>query len=131
MAGEGGGNWECRPQRAEYVRCRCTPRDVALDAFSPSPYLSAVMNRLLLTLLALLTGFAAQVSPAQATVRGGGEAEIASVQAVRAVRLGQQVAVRAAGQSVMDDAQLGETAAMARLDLTVLAVRIGIDRARE
>lgn len=105
--------------------------EVVLDASRPSPYLSAVMNRLLLTLLALLTGFAAQVSPAQAAVRGGSEAEVASIQAVRSVRLAQQVAVIAFGQDVADDAQLRETAPLVRLAVTVPAVHIGIDRARE
>jgi hypothetical protein len=89
------------------------------------------MNRLLLTLLALLTGFAAQVSPAQAAVRGGNDAEVASVQAVRAVRLAKQVAVSASAQGVADDAQRFETTPLASLDVTVLAVRIGIDRTRE
>lgn len=89
------------------------------------------MNRLLLTLLALLTGFAAQVSPAQAAVRGAGEAEVASVQAVRAVRLARQVAVRAVGQSVAADAQLFGTVPLATLNVAAPAVRIGIDRARE
>lgn len=89
------------------------------------------MNRLLLTLLALLTGFAAQVSPAQAAGRAGGEAEVASIQAVRAVHLAQQVAVRAAGQDVADDTPLRETAPLASLDVTAPAVRIGIDRAHE
>lgn len=89
------------------------------------------MNRLLLTLLALLTGFAAQVSPAQAAVRGGGEAEIASTQAVHAVRLARHVAARTVAQSVANDAQLREATPLVSLDLAVLAVRIGIDRARE
>ena len=89
------------------------------------------MNRLLLTLLALLTGFAAQVSPAQAAVRGGGDAEVASIQAVHAVRLARQVAVRAVGQSVANDAQRRDAAPMASLGVAVPAVRIGIDRARE
>ena len=105
--------------------------DAVLDAFRPSPYLSTAMNRLFLTLLALLTGFAAQVSPAQAAVRGGADAEVASVQAVRSVRLAQQVAVSAAAQGVADDSQRLETAPLASLDVTVQAVRIQIDRARE
>lgn len=105
--------------------------EVVLDASRHSPYLSAVMNRLLLTLLALLTGFAAQVSPAQAAVRGGSEAEIASIQAVRSVRLAQRVAVSVVARSVADDAQVRETVPLASLDVTVPAVQIGIDRARE
>jgi hypothetical protein len=105
--------------------------EVVLDAFHPSPYLSAAMNRLLLTLLALLTGFAAQVSPAQAGVRSGGEAEVASIQSVRAVRLARQVAVSAVQQSAAYDARLRDAVPMARLDLATPVVRIGIDRARE
>jgi hypothetical protein len=89
------------------------------------------MNRLLLTLLALLTGFAAQVSPAQAALRGDSGAEVASIEAVRSVRLAQRVAISRAVQSVADNTLLREAAPLASPDITVLAVRIGIDRARE
>jgi hypothetical protein len=89
------------------------------------------MNRLLLTLLALLTGFAAQVSPAQAAVRGSGEAEIASTQAVHAVRLARHVAARTVAHSVANDAQLRDAVPLVSLDVAVPAVRVGIDRARE
>lgn len=104
-----------------------------LDASVPDPYLSAAMNRFLLTILALLTGLAAQVSPAQAALRSGGEAEVGSVQAVRgAVRLARQVAVLAAGESsVPVFAERSETAPLPRFGLAYVGVRIGIDRARQ
>lgn len=96
-------------------------------------YLSRAMNRFLLTMLALLTGLVAQVSPAQAALRAGGEAEIGSVQAVRsAVRLARQVAVRVAGESTVPAlAERDDAAALPRFGLAQNAVRIGIDRARQ
>lgn len=49
------------------------------------------MTRLLLTLLALLTGLAAQVSPAQARICAGGETVIGAVEgAVASVRVAVQ-----------------------------------------
>lgn len=41
------------------------------------------MNRILLAILALLTGLAAQVSPVQARMGGGSETEIGAVEGVR------------------------------------------------
>lgn len=41
------------------------------------------MNRLLLALLALLTGLAAQVSPAQARMSGASDTEIGTVEGLR------------------------------------------------
>ena len=41
------------------------------------------MNRFILALLALLTGLAAQVAPAQARMCGVGEAEIGSIEVAR------------------------------------------------
>lgn len=102
-----------------------------LDAFSPSPYLIAAMNRFLLTLLALLTGFAAQVSPAQAALRGVDETEVGCVQAVRSVRLAQQIAVGDIRQSVAFEGVLGKAAPLPRLHVAAPAVRVRIDRARE
>ena len=91
------------------------------------------MNRFLLTMLALLTGFVAQVAPAQAALRGGGDAEVGSVQAVRgAVRLARQVAVRAASESrVPDFTGCSEAAPLPHFGLGAIGVRIGIDRARQ
>ncbi|MFT4027126.1 MAG: hypothetical protein QM676_10040 [Novosphingobium sp.] len=91
------------------------------------------MNRFLLTLLALLTGLAAQVSPAQAALQAAEEAEVGSVQAVRAaVRLARQVAVCAAGESSVPAlAERHDAAVLPRFGLAWHAVRIGIDRARQ
>lgn len=104
-----------------------------VDAPRPSPYLSPAMNRFLLTMLALLTGLVAQVSPAQAALRSAGEAEVGSVQTVRsAVRLARQVAVRAAGESSVPAlAERHDAAPLPRFGLAHNAVRIGIDRARQ
>ncbi len=44
------------------------------------PYITPAMTRIFLTLLALLTGFAAQVSPAQARVSADVVAEIGAIQ---------------------------------------------------
>lgn len=91
------------------------------------------MNRFFLTMLALLTGFVAQVSPAQAALRAGDQAEIGSVQAVReAGRLARKVADRAAGESSGPVvAERGEAAPLSRFGLAVVTVRVGIDRARK
>lgn len=87
------------------------------------------MNRFLLTLLALMTGLAAQVAPAQASIREG--TEVGSVQAVQsAVRLARQVAVRAAQAGVAHEIGLTDAAPLPRLDVAFADVRIGIDRAR-
>ena len=94
-----------------------------------NPYLCPAMNRFLLTLLALMTGFAAQIAPAQAAVREG--TEVGSVQAVAgAVRLARQVAVRAAQVSVAYDSGLTNAAPLPRFAVASPGVRIGIDRAR-
>lgn len=90
------------------------------------------MNRFLLTLLALMTGLAAQVSPAQAALRAADEAEVGSVQTVRAaVRLARQVAVVAAATGVAHEPRLGEASPLIRVVALAPAVRIGIDRARQ
>jgi hypothetical protein len=91
------------------------------------------MNRFFLTMLALLTGLVAQVSPAQEALRASGEAEVGSVQAARgAVRLARQVAVRAAGENRAPVfAGFTEPAPLLHFGLAESAVRIGIDRARE
>jgi hypothetical protein len=48
-----------------------------LDARLNIPYLSPRMTRLLLTLLALLTGLVAQIAPVQARIGGAAGAEVA------------------------------------------------------
>lgn len=91
------------------------------------------MNRFLLTMLALLTGLVAQVSPAQAALQAGGEAEVGSVQTVRsAVRLTRQGPVRVSGKT--EGATLAERHSvqpLPRLVIGTIAVRIGIDRAHQ
>jgi hypothetical protein len=52
-----------------------------LDALKSGPYMVSPMNRFFLALLALFAGIAAQVSPAEARVRG--ETEIGAVMAQR------------------------------------------------
>lgn len=58
-----------------------------LDAACGAPYMQRQMNRIVLALLALFAGIAAQVAPAEARVRG--ETEIGAA-------LGQRAAARAA-----------------------------------
>jgi hypothetical protein len=55
------------------------PRSVALDYRLGISYLASMAIRLLLTLLALMTGLAAQLSPAQARVGAGSDTEIGEV----------------------------------------------------
>jgi len=115
---------------AGFVHADCA---LPLDGRVPNPYLTATMNRLLLTLLVLLTGLAAQVSPAQASVRASGESGIEAVQPARvASDLAQRVCVRAAspaGQQV--DAERSATELPVLTAVVAAGVRIGIDRARE
>jgi hypothetical protein len=91
------------------------------------------MNRLLITLLALLTGLVAQVSPAAAVVRAGGQTEIG----VLAAHEGQ---LRKGATVVIDQTRVADdgTARIAAApvltggsELLPPAVMIGIDRARE
>jgi hypothetical protein len=91
------------------------------------------MNRLLITLLALLTGLAAQVSPAAAAVQPGGQTEIGALAAPD----GQ---LRRGGTAVSDRVRLTragpiriEAASMHVGAMQVLppTVMTGIDRARE
>lgn len=90
------------------------------------------MNRLLLTLLALLTGLAAQASPAAATARSGGETEIerSETQLARHVEAAAAVAIALAGQ-VQPLVAAPPSALPSQLALPTRAVLIGIDRARE
>lgn len=89
------------------------------------------MHRILLALLALFAGIAAQAAPAEARVRG--ETEIGAV-------LGQRAAARAAAAAEAP-AELRETArpdpALERVPVLpsqvagIVTVRLGADRARE
>lgn len=102
---------------------------LGMDGRARPSYIRPAMNRFLLTLLALLTGLAAQVAPAQAAVREG--TEVGSVQAGHsAVRLARQVAVRAAQVSIAHESGLSDAAPLPRIDVAFVDVRIGIDRAR-
>lgn len=90
------------------------------------------MTRLLLTLLALLTGLAAQLSPAQAAVGGAREVEIGALQDAQDVgRLAAGIAAQAvptASHAQANDAPRLVPAYAAPAVATVLQ---GIDRARE
>jgi hypothetical protein len=90
------------------------------------------MNRIVLALLALFAGIAAQVTPAEARVRGQAEvgAVLAQRSAARTAASAQiHVAMRAETR-VPEDQPAAETP-RAFAPLTVPAVRIRIDRARE
>lgn len=104
-----------------------------LDGPVARPYLPLAMIRFLLTLLALLTGLGAQVSPAQASMRSGGETEIGAIgelagAAGLAARVAAHAQPTARTSALADEAMTGP---MPRLPVAVPAVRIGIDRARE
>lgn len=91
------------------------------------------MNRVLLALLVLLTGLAAQVSPASAAMCDVGEAEVGSVEAVHgAVRLARQVAISTVGESAVSvEAERGQATLPPSIGLVAETVRIGVDRSRE
>lgn len=109
-----------------------------MDYFRPRPYLGAMAHRLLLTLLALLTGslslgWAAQLGPAEARAT-----QVASVQ----VTVVREVAVAKAPRAPAALARLPEPGlrntrlhALPRIAATVAVavatVLTGIDRARE
>lgn len=99
-----------------------------MDASRHRPYMMHVVNRLLLTLIALITGFVAQVSPAQAHVQAGvnveigasarvgqmrGEAQVASLDLVRAKARGVPVA---AARTVWLPLQLAPVTVLVRVD---------------
>ncbi len=90
------------------------------------------MNRVLLTLIALLTGLVAQVSPAQARLCAGADVEIGASARVGAVRSEARVAnldlVRAKRQRV--PIAITRTVWLP-LQVAVATVLVGIDRARE
>lgn len=90
------------------------------------------MNRLFLALLALFAGIAAQVTPAEARVRGA--TEIGSVQAQRAVsRAAATVLVLAVLRTQPLDlaASRAPIRPVSLAAPTVVAVRIGSDRRHE
>ncbi|MFM5949711.1 MAG: hypothetical protein ACKOPM_10855 [Novosphingobium sp.] len=90
------------------------------------------MNRIVLALLALFAGIAAQVTPAEARVRG--QAEVGAVLAQRsatrtAASVQIQVALRA--ENRIPEVEPAAETPRAFAPLVVPAVRIRIDRARE
>jgi hypothetical protein len=89
------------------------------------------MTRLLLTLLAVLTGLIAQVSPANARLSGASPAEVAvEMQAVRATA---HAAAAPSGRPENVVRRFAEPASRISLKITApyAPVMIGIDRARE
>ena len=104
-----------------------------LDERPFAPYLTVMATRLLLTLLALLTGLAAQFAPAQARAFRAVDTEIGSVTRTGSPVRGT-VAVNARPQvSVQADLRLPTLARTqdAPLGLSVPTVLQGIDRARQ
>jgi hypothetical protein len=91
------------------------------------------MNRLLITLLALLTGLVAQTTPAAAALRSGGQTEIGAL----AVESGQhRNSVAIAGAEARESQSLPALVAPAPVasgaaQALLPPVLIGIDRARE
>lgn len=104
-----------------------------LDELVASPYLAGMARRLLLTLLALLTGLAAQGSPAQARGCVADRTEIGAYAQLSAAQEQRVSAVRARVSGPVSTRDDPECPAMAMLPETgrAPAVRIGADRARE
>jgi hypothetical protein len=108
-------------------------RAVALDERLAISYLASMATRLVLTLLALLTGLAAQLSPAQARICAGVDTEIGEVSGTSIAQRRSAAAVLA--HPPIKRLALHEQAAPglvpARVALAVPGVLQGIDRARE
>lgn len=115
----------------------CTNRDkmrCPVDYRASRPYLHVMANRLILTLLALLTGLAAQIGPAEArssqvaSVQVGAFVQAASVKAPRA-----PVALAHLPEPGLRNARRHAPALVVIDPLVVAApaVLTGIDRARE
>ena len=102
-----------------------------LDERLNSPYLPRRMTRLLLTLLALLTGLVAQTAPAQARIGGASGAEVAvqlpSIN--KRITIVSQVASRPVSSSVWVLAPSQRFTPQSAVPTP--AVLTGIDRARE
>jgi hypothetical protein len=104
-----------------------------MDATIHPAYMTALMTRLLLTLLALLTGLVAQVSPAQTIMRGG-DAEIGvSLDAVGAERRAAPVAhpSEVGSQPGPQDARCTILMAKPQRDCLPATYIVGVDRALE
>jgi hypothetical protein len=104
-----------------------------MDAARLIPYLAIMATRLLLTLLALLTGLAAQLTPAQARIRADGAATVstiaASAQGERAVADRLAAPMRPEARHG-PDLRRPATFAVKEADRAP-TVMLGIDRARE
>ena len=110
------------------------PELCRVDAGAGAPYISRVMNRILLALLALLTGMMTQVTPAQARMGGGSDTEIGAVESVRgaarpAAPATQAIAAPLARQEKRDREATRIRPARARIFIP--SVLFGPDRALE
>jgi hypothetical protein len=107
-------------------------RFLALDGRLGISYLAAMATRLLLTLLALLTGLATQLSPAQARIRAEGAGAIAGLavvaQSERAAVVRTQAPARPAERWSRREPCVAVANPQAECAPTV---RLRIDRARE
>ena len=106
---------------------------VALDERLVFSYLALMATRLLLTLLALLTGLAAQMSPAQARIRADGASEVGVFVAI--TRNERAAVARPSASAPQIDRRRGQApcaVVMLRRDADCAPpVMLGIDRARE
>ncbi|MCB2059165.1 MAG: hypothetical protein R3E09_08040 [Novosphingobium sp.] len=108
-------------------------RALALDERVLSPYLAFMANRLFITLLALLTGLAAQVGPAQARSCAASSAEIGAVASVMAegrLAIPESLAFATGAPRERKASEFHALATRSEVRL-VPAVLTGIDRARE
>ncbi len=92
------------------------------------------MNRLFLTLLALLTGLAAQVSPAQARMNNGGEIELGAYEQVRSSKPVASSTIAAETPTIRQERREREAQrqrSVMRPRVFIPAVLFGADRAYE
>lgn len=92
------------------------------------------MNRLLLTLLALLTGLAAQIAPAEARMSGVGQTEIGAVEAARSgarAAPGQPSAIDAPVTQRERRERESTRVRPVRSKVYIPSVQYGVDRALE
>jgi hypothetical protein len=91
------------------------------------------MNRLLLALLALLAGFAAQIAPAQALAVGSESAAVGSVETARCARPCAAPSQGADAPGARQDRREKETirSRPPRQRVVIPAVFLGVDRAYE
>jgi len=108
-------------------------RALGLDERKASPYLADMANRLFITLLAQLTGLAAQVGPAQARACAASSAEIGAVASVAMERRQAIPDVLAFAAGTGGERKASECHALVAPDdhPRFPAVLTGIDRARE